>query len=84
MGVTIPIADTSKELQTTFMCGNTGYREPVEKGKAPGICGIHAELLKAGEKAVFVSLDAVLYLIWKHRHHMERFMVRSSGNGLHR
>ena len=29
-------------------------------GKAPGICGIHAELLKAGGNAALVSLHAVL------------------------
>ena len=33
-------------------------------GKAPGICGINAELLKAGGNAVLVSLNAVLCSAW--------------------
>ena len=32
--------------------------------KAPGICGIHAELLKAGGNAALVSLHAVLCSAW--------------------
>ena len=32
--------------------------------KAPGICGIHAELLKTGGNAVLVSLHAVLCSVW--------------------
>ena len=33
-------------------------------GKAPGICGIHAELLKACGNAVLMSLHAVLCSLW--------------------
>ena len=33
-------------------------------GKAPGICGIHAELLKAGGNAKIVSLHTVLCSAW--------------------
>ena len=33
-------------------------------GEAPGICGIHAEPLKAGGNAVLVSLHAVLCFAW--------------------
>ena len=33
-------------------------------GKAPGICGIHAELLKASGNAALVSLHAVLCSVW--------------------
>ena len=33
-------------------------------GEAPGICGIHAELLKAGGNAVLVSLHAFLCSAW--------------------
>ena len=64
--VTIPIDDPP------INCGPPSFVETLAAvnrlkwGKVPGICGIHAELLKAGEKAVLVSLDAVLYLIWKH------------------
>jgi len=33
-------------------------------GKAPGICGIHAELLKGGGNAVLMSLHAVMCSTW--------------------
>ena len=33
-------------------------------GKAPEICGIHTELLKAGENSVLVSMHAVLFSAW--------------------
>ena len=33
-------------------------------GKAPGICGIRAELLKAGGNAALMSLHAVLCFAW--------------------
>ena len=33
-------------------------------GTAPGICGIHDELLKVGGNAVLVSLHAVLCSAW--------------------
>ena len=33
-------------------------------GEAPGICGIHAELLKVGENAVLVSLHVVICFVW--------------------
>ena len=33
-------------------------------GKAPGICCIHAELLKAGGNSVLVSLHVVLCSAW--------------------
>ena len=36
----------------------------VKWGIASGICGIHAELLKAGGNAVLVSLHAVLCSSW--------------------
>ena len=36
----------------------------LKRGKAPGICGIHTELRKAGRNAVLVSLHAVLCSAW--------------------
>ena len=51
-------------MWSTFACGNTGCGEPVEMGKAPGICGIHAELLKAGGDAVLMSLHVILCSAW--------------------
>ena len=58
--VTIPVADPP------INCGPPSFVETQDAvnrlkwGKAPGICGIHAELLKAGGNAVLVSLRAVL------------------------
>ena len=54
-GVTIPIADPP------INCGPPSFVETqaavnrLKWGKAPGICGIHAELLKAGGNAALVS-----------------------------
>ena len=36
----------------------------LKQSKAPGICGIHAELLKAGGNAALVSMHAVLCSAW--------------------
>ena len=55
--VTIPIADPP------INCGPPLFVEiqaAVNWCKAPGICGIHAELLKTGGNAAFMSLHAVL------------------------
>ena len=59
-GVTIVIADPP------INCGPPSFVETsaavnwLKWGKAPGICGIHAELLKTGGNAVVMSLHAVL------------------------
>ena len=64
MGVTIPIADPP------INCGPPSLEETqalvnwLKWGKAPGICGIHAELLKVGGNALLVSLHAVLCSVW--------------------
>ena len=61
-GVTIPVADPP------INCGPPSFVETqtavkrLKRGKAPGNCGIHGELLKAGGNAVLVSLHAVLAL----------------------
>ena len=55
-GVTIPIADPAINCnQPSFV--ETGCVEPVKWGIAPWICGIHAELFKAGGNAAFKSLQ---------------------------
>jgi len=62
--VTLPIADPQ------INCGPPSFLETqaavnqLKWGKAPGICGITAELLKAGGNAVLVSLHAVLCSVW--------------------
>ena len=59
-GVTIPVADHP------IKCGQPSFVETqvavnrLKWNKAPGICDIHDELLKAGGNAALVSLHAVL------------------------
>ena len=68
-GVTIPFADPP------INCGPPSFVEiqaavnRLKWGEAPGICGIHAKLLKADGNAVLVSLHAVLCFALKHTHH---------------
>jgi len=63
-GDTIPIA------YPPINCGSPSFVETqtavnrLKLGEAPGICGIHAELLKAGGNDVLVSLHAVLCSLW--------------------
>ena len=63
-GVTILIADPP------INCGPPSFVETqaavnrLKWGEAPGICGIHALLLKADGNAVLVSLHAVLCSAW--------------------
>ena len=63
-GVTITIADSP------INCGPPSFVETqaavnrFKWGKAPGICGIHAELIKAGGNAGLMSLHAVLCSVW--------------------
>ena len=63
-GVIMPIADPP------INCGPPSFVETqvtvnqLKWGKAPGICGIHAELLKAGGNAALVPLHAVLCSAW--------------------
>jgi len=64
-GVTIPVADPPINCgPPSLVETQVGYGEPVEMGKAPGICGINAELLKAGGNTALVSLHAVLCCAW--------------------
>ena len=62
--VSTPIADP------TINCGPPSFVETqavvnrLKWGKAPGICGIHAELLKAGGNAPLMWLHAVLCSAW--------------------
>ena len=61
-GVTIPIADPPIHCDTISFVRLRVNR--LKWGKAPEICRIHAELLKAGENAVVLSLHAVLCSAW--------------------
>ena len=64
-GVTILLVDPP------ISCGPPSFVETqaavnrLKWGKASWFCGIHAEHLKAGGNAVFISLHAVLCSAWK-------------------
>ena len=59
-GVTIPFADPPINCDPPSFVETQAAVNRLKWGKAPGICGIHAELLKAGGNAALVSLHAVL------------------------
>jgi len=67
-GVTVPIADPPIKCGPPSFVETQAVVKRLKWGKAPGICGIHAELLKAGGNAVLMSAcSSVLCL--EHRHH---------------
>ena len=53
-GVTIPIADPPINCDPPLFAEAQAAMNRLKWGKAPGICGIHAELLKAGGNAVLM------------------------------
>ena len=59
-GVTIPVADPPINCGPPSLVETQAAVNRLKWGKAPGICGIHAELLKAGGNAALVSLHTVL------------------------
>ena len=63
-GVTIPIADPPINCGPPLFVETQTAVNRLKLGHAPGICGFHAELLKAGGNAVLVSLHAVLCSAW--------------------
>ena len=63
-GVTIPIADPPINCGPPSLVETQAAVNRLKWSKAPGICGIHAELLKAGGYAALVSLYAVLCPAW--------------------
>ena len=63
-GVTIPIADPPINCGPPLFVETQAVLNLLKWGKAPGICGIHAELLKAGGNAVLMSLHPVLCSVW--------------------
>ena len=63
-GVTIPIADPPINCDPSSVVEIQAAVNRLKWGKAPGICGIHAKLLKAGVNAAFVLLHAVLCSAW--------------------
>ena len=63
-GVTITVADPPINRGPPSLVETQAAVNRLKLGKAPGICGIHAELLKAGGNAALVSLFAVLCSAW--------------------
>ena len=63
-GVTIPIADPPINWNPRYFVEKRTAVNRLKWGKAPGICGSHAELLKAGRSVVLVSFHAVLCSAW--------------------
>ena len=63
-GVTIPVADPPINCDSPSFVEIQAAVNRLKWGKAPGICGIHAELLKAGGNAALMSLHAVLCSAW--------------------
>ena len=63
-GVTITIADPPINCGPPSCVETQAAVNRLKLGIAPGICGIHAELLKAGGNAVLMSLHAVLCSTW--------------------
>ena len=63
-GVTIPIDDPPINCDPPSFVETHAAVNKLKWSKAPWICGIHAELLKAGGNAVLVSLHAVLCSVW--------------------
>ena len=63
-GVTIPITDPPINYDPpSFVEIQTAVKQ-LKCGKAPGICGIHDELLKPGGNVLLMSLHAVLCSVW--------------------
>ena len=62
--VNIPIPDLPINCDPSSFVEKQGAVNQLKWGKTPGICGIHAELLKAGGYAALVSLHAVLCSAW--------------------
>ena len=62
--VTIPIADLPINCDPPPFVETQAVMNRLKWGKASGICGIHAELFKAGGNAVLMSLHSVLCSAW--------------------
>ena len=62
--VTITVADPPINCGPPSLVETQAAVNRLKWGKAPGICGIHAELLKAVGNAALMSLHAVLCSAW--------------------
>ena len=64
MGDTIPMSDPPINCDPPSCVETQAAVNRLKRGKAIGICGIHAELLQAGGNAIIMSLHAVLCSAW--------------------
>ena len=60
----IPLADPPINCDPPLFVETQAAVNRLQWGEAPGICGFHAELLKAGGIAVLMSLHAVMCSAW--------------------
>ena len=63
-GVTIPVADPPINCDPPSFVETQAAVNGLKWGKAPGICGFRAEVLKAGGNAVLISLHAFPCSAW--------------------
>ena len=63
-GVTIPIVNAPFNCESPSFVEIQAAVNRLKGYKATGLCGIHAELLDAGGKAVLGSLHAILCSVW--------------------
>ena len=63
-GVSLSLLLTPKSTVIHLRLGKQAVVNQLKWVTAPGICGIHAELLKAGGNAVLMSLNAILCSAW--------------------
>ena len=63
-GVNLPIADPPINCDAPSFVETQAAVNQLKWGKTPGICGIHAELLKSGGNAALMVFHAVLCSAW--------------------
>ena len=64
-GISPPVPDPPISCDPPSLEETRGAVKQLKGGKAPGVCGIHAEFLKAGGLAVLLQLHAVLCSVWR-------------------
>ena len=63
-GVTIPLVDPPINCEPPSFLETQAAENHLKGGKASGIYGIHADLLKSHRNAALVSMHAVLCSVW--------------------
>jgi hypothetical protein len=65
MDVAVPEADPPINCDPPTTAETRSAVAQLKCGKAPGVCGIHAELLRSGGEAVLLRLHAILCAVWR-------------------